>query len=83
MAHQLRAVADAQHGNAHLEQFLADGGGVRQINTVGPAGEDDARGLFLPHGLKGFFVGYDLGIYAAFAHAAGDQLIVLTAEVHH
>ena len=83
MHHQLRTIADAQHGDAQLEHLGANGGGILQIYAVGATGKDDAGGLFLPDGLHGLGVGHDLAVNVALTHTAGDQLIVLAAKVHN
>ena len=69
--HQLAAVADAEDGR------------IRQVGAVGAAGEDDALGVFgLDFGKVGA-VRINLAIYVAFADAAGDQLIILAAEIQN
>ena len=81
MGDELAAVADAQNGHAPCEDGGVHLGGLGVVDAVGAAGEDDADGL---HGLDGVQrggVGLDLAVDAALTDAAGDQLVVLTAEV--
>ena len=83
VGHQLAAVADAQNGHTPGEDLGVHLGGGLQIHAVGAAGEDDADGV---HGLQlgqGSGVGLDLAVHAAFPDTAGDELVVLAAEVQH
>ena len=81
--HQLAAVADAEDRHTPSVDFGVDGGRIRQIGTVGAAGEDDALRVFgLDLGKVGT-VRIDLAIYVAFADAARDQLIILAAEIQN
>ena len=83
VGHQLAAVADAQNGHAPGENFRVHLGGGVQIHAVGAAGEDDADGI---HGLQlreGSGVGLDFAVHAALPHPAGNELVVLSAEVQH
>ena len=83
MGHQLAAVADAQNGHAPGENFRVHLGGGVQIHAVGAAGEDDADGI---HGLQlreGSGVGLDFAVHLALPHPAGDELVILSAEVQH
>ena len=81
--HQLLAVADAQHGDAHLEQGLVHHGGVGLEHGGRAAGEDKGvrrKGADLLHGGA---EGLDLAVHAALADAAGHQQVVLAAEVQN
>ena len=80
---QLAAVADAQDGHAPGEDGRVHLGGLGIIHAVGAAGEDDADGVHGPDVLHGRGIGLDLAVYAALADAAGDQLVILAAEVQH
>ena len=81
--HQLAAVADAEDGHAPVINIGVDRGRIRQVGAVGAAGEDDALGVFgLDFGKVGA-VRINLAIYVAFADAAGDQLIILAAEIQN
>ena len=82
VGHQLAAVANAQYGDAHFKNLLGQGRGAFCVNTVGAAGEDDADGAKGPNVLYGGLAGgMDLAVHMTFPHPAGNELIVLTAEV--
>ena len=83
MGHQLATIADTQNGHAPGEDLRVDLGGGVQIDAVGPTGENNADGI---HGFQlrqGGGVGLYLAVNAAFPHPAGDELVVLAAEVQH
>ena len=81
LRHQLAAVADAEDRHAQSKQAGIDLRRVRQIHAVRPAGENDADGIKAPDLLKRHIVGMQLAIDLLLTHAAGDQLVVLPAEV--
>ncbi|KAF0806036.1 cytosine deaminase [Alcanivorax xiamenensis] len=81
LGHGLHAVADAQHGHALFEGRLGGARGLGGGDGFRAAGEDDAFGVELGDVLGGGVEGADLAVDADFAHAAGDQLGVLGAEV--
>ena len=81
--HQLLPVADAQHGNTHLEQSLVHHGRVRLKHGGGAAGEDQRVRREVPDLLHLQAVGLDLAVYAALTDAACHQQVVLPAEVQH
>ena len=78
---ELAAVADAEHGHARIKERGIDVRRVLEVDTVRAAGEDEADGLHCKKICEGRRVGLHLTVNAAFTHAAGDQLVVLTAEV--
>ena len=80
---QLHAVADAQHRHAEGKQLLAQARRALLIDAVGAAGEDDAAQVIACPRLHGRGVVHDLAVDAGFAHAAGDELVVLTAEIEN
>ena len=80
---QLAAVADAQNGYAQTEHAGVHMGGFFIIDTVGAAGEDDAHGIIGSDLLKAHIKGLDFAVYITFADAAGDQLVILSAEVQY
>ena len=83
VGHELAAVADAQDGHAPGEDLGVHVGRGLQIDAVGAAGEDDADGV---HGLQlgqGSGIGLDFAVHVAFPDTAGDELVVLAAEVQH
>ena len=80
---ELAAVADAQDGHAPGEDLGVHVGGGLQIDGVGAAGEDNADGV---HGLQlgqGSGIGLDLAVNAALTDPAGDELVILAAEVQN
>ena len=81
VGHELAAIADAQHRHAQLKDGRVGLGRARLIDGVGAAGEDEADGLHSAEFLQRGRVGLDLAIDAALAHPAGDELVVLAAEI--
>ena len=79
--HQLAAVADTQHGHAQFKQGGIHVGRRFFVYAAGAAGENDADGGERTDLLQGHGVGMDLTVYVAFADAAGDQLVILAAEI--
>ena len=83
VGHELAAVADAQNGHAPGEDFRVHMGGGLQIHGVGAAGEDDADGVQgLQLGERGG-IGLDLAVHAALTHPAGNELVILAAEIQN
>ena len=78
---QLTAVADAKNGDAQLENGRVHMGRALFVDAVGAAGEDETDGGEAADLLQGQIVGLDLAVNVAFAHPAGDQLVVLAAEI--
>ena len=77
----LEPVADAEHGNAELEDAGIERRRPRLVHARRTTAQDDARGM-----LRGDLGGrdrvrHDLAVHAGLAHAASDQLRVLRAEV--
>ena len=81
--HQLLAIADAQHGDAHLEQCLVHHGGVGLEHGGGAAGKDQGVGCEGADLLQGHAEGFDLAVHAALADAACHQQVILAAEVQN
>ena len=79
----LAAVADAQDGHAPAENFRIHPGGAVQIDGVRPAGENNPNGLHGPELRQWGAVGLDLAVHIALPHPAGDQLVVLAAEIQN
>lgn len=78
---ELHAVADAEDGYTEVEDCGVAGGRAVFVDAAGAAGEDDALGVH-----RGEFLRGDLGRDkpredASLAHAAGDELRGLRAEV--
>ena len=80
---QLAAVADAQNGHAQTEHAGVHMGGLLVIDAVGAAGEDDAHGVIGLDLGKAHVKGLDLAVNIAFTDPAGDQLVILSAEVQY
>ena len=80
---ELRAVADAEHRHAERQNPLLIVRRGRIIHAVRPAGEDDALVMPLPELGKRGRIGLHLGINVLLTDAAGNQLIVLAAEIEH
>ena len=83
VAHELKAVADAEDRHAHFKQRLVAAGRIGLVNAHGAAGGDDADGVERADALEWAVARQNHGINAAFAHAARDQLLVLAAEIQH
>ena len=83
MGHQLTAVADAQDGHAPGENGRVHLGGFGIIHAVGATGKDDADGIHGADVRQRGGVGLYLAVDAALPDPAGNELIVLSAEVQH
>ena len=83
MRHELAAVADAQHRDTQLEQLRVALGRLLIINTVRPAGKDDADRVHCADLIDRGLIGLDLAVYIMLADTPRDQLVILTAEVEH
>ncbi len=81
LRHQVHAVADAEHGNAQLEQLLVDAGRVLDVDRGGPAREDDRARISRRHFLRRELIGDELGVDVRLAHAPSDQLGILAPEI--
>ena len=79
--HQLRAVTDAEHRHAQVEEARVAERRVRVVDAGRAAGEDDARGLHGPEPVEFQGVGVDLAVHLLLADAAGDELGGLRAEI--
>ena len=83
VGHELAAVADAQNGRPPGENGRVHLGRAVQIHRTGPPGENDADGLHGPQLLQRRGVGLHLAVYPALPHPAGDELVILPAEIQH
>ena len=79
--HQLLTVADAQHRDAHGEQGGVHHGGIGLEHRGRAAGKNQRVRLEGADIIHGFTPGTDLAVYAALADAAGDQQVILAAEI--
>ena len=75
------AIADAEHGNAGIEDRLRRAGRACLVHRFRAAGEDHRFRLHLLEGGFRLLERHDLGIDALLAHPARDQLRHLTAEI--
>ena len=80
---KLHAVADAEHRHAEFKQALVEAGSVLFAHAGGAAGKNDGVGMHGGHGLGGGDAGMNFGIDSGLAHAAGDELGDLGAEVEN
>ena len=79
--HGLLAVADAEHGQPGLEHPVGRPGRAELGDAGRPARQDHGLGLQALECLLGLVERHDLGIDALLAHAPGDQLRHLAAEI--
>ena len=79
--HQLLTVADAEDRQTEFENGAVERGGVRLKHRRRTAGKDDSGGAVGADLVHRQSVGLDLAVDTAFPHAAGDEQIVLPAEV--
>ena len=79
--HRHLAVADAEHRHAGVEDRLRRARRAGLVNRRGAAGEDDAARLHRGEGGGGFVEGDDLAVDPLLAHAPGDELGDLRAEI--
>ena len=83
VGHQLAAIADTQHRHPQLKDGGVHMGGLLVVHTVGAAGEDKADGLHGFQLLQRGGIGLNLAVHAALTDPAGNELIVLAAEVQN
>ncbi len=79
--HHLEAVADAESGNAEIEDVAIERRRPRFVDRRGTAGEDERHRVLLGDVGSADRVGHDLAVHACLADPAGDELRVLRAEV--
>ena len=83
MGHELAAIADTQHGNAHFKDGRVHMGRAVQIHGIGAAGENDADGMELSDFIHGCGIGLDFAVYIAFPHPPGNELVILAAKIQN
>ena len=83
VGHQLRAIANAEDRLAKIKDLWIDGRRFLQVTRVGPAGENEAENRRILQIFDGGGAGEDLAINVDVADSAGDQLVVLTAEIEN
>ena len=79
--HQLHAVADAEHGQAELEERGIARGGARFVDAGRAAGEDEALRRARRELRRGQVAAQDLTVHVQLADTPRDQLRVLRSEV--
>jgi hypothetical protein len=82
VCNQLVAVADAENWDAQRENLRVYRRRVRQVHAARAAGKDDADGLHCGDFHRRNGVRFYFAIHAAFAHAPGDEVVVLPAEIN-
>ena len=75
------AVADAEHGNAGIEDHLRRARRALLVHRFRPAGQDHRLRLHLRGTPLGLLERHDFGVDALFAHPTRDQLRDLAAEI--
>ena len=83
LAHELHAVADAEHGDAEIENRRIALRRAVGINARRAAGKDEPFRRELANARGRDIVPHDLAVHVLLAHAARDELGVLRAEVEH
>ena len=81
LRHELAAVADAEDGDAELEDlgiYLRRAFGVHALRA---AGEDDADGVKGTDLVDGHGVRLDFAIHIALAHTARNELVILPSKI--
>ncbi len=81
MRHRHLAVADAEHGNAGIEDGLRRARRARFMHGLRPAGEDHRFRLHVAEGRFRLLERHDFRIDAHLAHPARDELGDLAAEI--
>ncbi len=82
-SHELHPVADAERGDAELEDLRVGMGRALRVDGGGSAGEHERDRVERAQLLGREAVRHELRVDARLAHAARDQLAVLAAEVQH
>src|SRR5690606_31643523 len=80
-AHGLLAITDAEHRDAGLEDLLRRTRAADVDGRMRAAGEDNALRPDAVEGFAGRLEGHDLAIGAGLAHAPGNELRDLAAEI--
>ena len=83
IGHGLEAVADAQYGNAGLEQFLVHTRRARLEHRSRTTGKDDGLRILGQHLVDRHGMRHKLRINIGFTHATCDQLGVLGSEINN
>ena len=78
---QLTAVADPQHGDTKGKYLCRNVRGALLVNAVGSARKNNPDGVVVPDLLHRHIAGLEVAIDVEIAHAARDQLVILSAEI--
>jgi len=81
MGNELEPVADAQDGNAKLEDTWIRVRRVRLIDTLWPAGQDDGSRVEGFYSVEGKIIGVDFRVNAEFANFSGNKLGILRPKI--
>src|SRR5579885_1023391 len=81
MRQQLHAVADAEHGQAALQNLLVHLARALVVDTIGSTGKDDAASAQASQLVQRGIGGQQLAVDAALTHAPRDQAAVLRAVI--
>ena len=82
-SHGLLPVAEAEHGNAQLEDGRIHAGRVLGIDARRTTRQDDRRRRQLAHLVGRDVAGYDFGVNPQVTNASGDELPVLRSKIQH
>jgi hypothetical protein len=83
LRHELHSVADAEHGDAEIEDARIALRRALGVNAGRAAGEDESDGRNLAHASGSDVVPNDFGVHVLLAHTAGNELSVLRAEIEN
>ena len=81
--HDLLTVAEAEHGNAQLEDGRVHARRVLGIDARRTARQDDRRRRQLAHLVGRDVAGYDFGVNPEVTNASSDKLPVLRSKIQH
>ncbi len=81
LGHGLESVADAEHGDAEVEERGIELGRTLGVDAGGSAGKHKRDRVLRRDLLGGRGMRDHLGVHIGLAHTAGDQLRVLGAEI--
>ena len=81
LRHELAAVANTEDGDAEPEDLRIDLRRTLGVNALRAAGEDDADGVKGADLIHGHGVRLDFAIDIALAHAARNELVILSSEI--
>ena len=83
LRHELAAIADAEDGNAQRKDCRIHVRCAFIIDAVRPTGEDNTGRVERADFLHSGRIGLQLAVDVLLSHAAGNELVVLSAEVQN